>query len=138
MIEVAPLTLAHLDHLPLPAGLDQRAYFTPGSVACCVLKDGAPVFAGGIVNLMWNRGEAWILRTPFLLSHPKTCVRLMREFIPAMAADYGFVRVQATCIKGVSAKLFRHLGFDYEARLAKFGPNGETCDMYSRIFEVTA
>lgn len=135
-VEITPLTTEHLDALPLPPGLDRRAYFSEGSVAHCVLVDGTPVFAGGIVNLQWNRGEAWIVPTPFLRSHLLTCVRSMRDFLPQMAQSRKFARVQATCIEGVSASLFRHLGFAYEGTLRKFGPRGETCDLYCRIFEV--
>jgi hypothetical protein len=134
--EVVPLTDAHLDHLTLPEGLDRRAYFTPGSVACAVLADGEPVFAGGIVNLQWNRGEAWILPTPFMRSHFKTCYRLMRDGIPHMALRGKFGRVQATCACGTISSLFRHLGFHHEGRMARFGPNGEDCQMWSRCFEV--
>lgn len=136
MIEVVPLTTAHLDYLPLPKGLDRRAYFSPGSAAFCVLSDGEPKFAGGIVNLQWKRGEAWILPTPFMRSHLKTSVRLMKNYIPLLAEGYGFHRVQATCLKGISTSLFQCLGFSYEGLMKKFGPDGEDCDMWSRTFEV--
>lgn len=136
--EIVPLTAGLLDKLPLPAGLDRRSYFTTGSAAFCVMVEGEPVLAGGVVNLMWNRGEAWILPTPWFRSHLKSCVWLFREFIPFMAAEYGFRRVQATCPKGTSTKLFRLLGFKYEGTLVSFGPNGETCDICSRIFEVAS
>jgi hypothetical protein len=136
-VEIVALTTEHMNGLSLPRGIDKRAYFSPGSVAFCLLSGGIPVFAGGIVNLAWNRGEAWVLPTPFFRRHLSACLRCMREMLPYMASEYGFERVQATCIKGLSAKLFHHLGFSYEGTMAKFGPFGETCDMYSRIFEVT-
>ena len=49
-----------------------------------------------------------------------------------------FRRVQATCHKGQFPAFFLAcLEFEFEARLAKFGPNGETYDVRcSRIFEV--
>lgn len=136
-IEIVPLTPALLLKLPLPNGLDRRAYFTLGSAAFCVLNDGEPVLAGGIVNLLWGRGEAWVLPTPFLRSHLKTCFYIMRQFIPYIAGEWKFRRVQATCLEGMSASLFRHLGFTFEGTLASFGPAGEACNMYSRVFEVT-
>lgn len=135
-VEIVPLTYAHLASLPLPTGLDQRAYFTPGSIARCVLADGVPVLAGGIVNLFWGRGEAWILPTDYYRSHFKTCFRLLRDTIPHMAVRGRFARVQATCLCGVSGSFFRHLGFEYEGTMRHFGPQGEMCDMYARIFEV--
>lgn len=142
--EVVPLTFDHLDALLLdvPALSDsvisgdlQRAYFSLGSVAYCLLADGVPVFAGGVVNLQWKRGEAWILPTPFFRKHLKVCLRSIRNHLPGIASFYRFNRIQATCIEGVSAKLFLHLGFTYEGTMKRFGPNGETCDMYSRIFD---
>lgn len=111
-----------------------RAYFSPGSSALCLVADDEPVFAGGIVNLAWKRGEAWILPTPFFKRNIKVCLRALDEYLPKMAKGH-FVRVQATCIKGISARIFQHLGFEYEGTMKKFGPNGETCDMYARVFE---
>lgn len=137
-VEIVPLTTAHLDILPLPEGLDRRAYLSKGSAAYCVLADGVPVCAGGVVNLKWRRGEAWILPTPFFRSHLKTCFFIAREFIPFIAGEYRFHRIQATCVKDVSTKLFLSLGFTFEGTMAKFGPNGEACDMFCRTFEVAA
>jgi hypothetical protein len=139
---VVPLHPEHLDKLiedtPYTALAAQLrlAYFSPGSSACALLVDGTPVFAGGIVNMLWNRGEAWILPTPFLRSHPKICLRELRLHLPRMAAACRFERIQATCIKGVSGSIFEHLGFLYEGTLLRFGPHGETCNLYARIFEL--
>ena len=141
-VEVVPLNLEYLGRLMV--GADQsllaaqleRAYFSPGSVALCLLADGEPVFAGGIVNMQWNRGEGWFIPTQFFRAHVKVCLRSLREYIPRMAVENGFVRLQATCVKGVSFRILQCLGFEYEGTMKKFGPNGETCDMFSRIFEV--
>ena len=133
MYEVVPLTNAHLDRLRLPEGLDRRAYFTEGSRALCLLADGDTVFAGGIVNLQWSRGEVWCLPTPFFQRNIRTCFRHMRDRFPALVR--GFVRVQSACIQGKPTGVIRFLGFSYEGTLAKFGPNGEACDMYARICE---
>ena len=112
----------------------EQAYFSPGSVALCMRVDEEPVFAGGIVNLQWHRGEAWILPTPFFRHHVKTCYKNMRDALPKMAARGGFRRIQATCSIKVSPSLFQHLGFYHEGTLNGFGPNGETCFMYARLF----
>ena len=130
----------HLDKMvPEPlAGVTSsslgKAYFSPGSQALCLLVEGRPVFAGGIVNLEWHRGEAWLLPTPYFRTHIKSCFRLMQEWLPKMAEWGGFVRVQATCPEESSEILFRHLGFEYEATLKHFGPCGETCSMFARLF----
>ena len=136
MITVEWLTEEHLHYMPLPKGLDTRAYFTPGSAGFAVKEFELPVFAGGIVNLQWRRGEAWILPTPWFRTNLKTSFSLMKKYIPHIAFEYGFRRVQASCVAKTSTILFYHLGFQFEGALAGYGPNGETCDMWSRIFEV--
>jgi len=140
MTEIVPLTPEYLDKLlegapDLMAAQLSRSYFSPGSSSLCLLNDGEPVFAGGIVNLQWNRGEAWIIPTHFFRSHAKLCLRSLKEYLPKMAQECGFIRVQATCIKGVSDRIFPFLGFAYEGTLKKFGPHQETCTMWSRIME---
>lgn len=126
-----------------------RAYFSPGSAAYCLLLDGKPVFAGGIVNQEWHRGEAWILPTPFFRQHAKTCFGIIKRKLLEIAAEKvvddlytktpglrisRFVRVQAVAADGVSIALFEHLGFEYEGTLKHFGPLGETCRLYARFF----
>jgi len=109
-------------------------YLSSGSIAYCLLDSKEPVFAGGIVNNKWNRGEAWILPTPFFRKHVKTCFRYMRDLLPVMSEDGNFKRIQATCAINISTLLFDHLGFKYEGTLASFGPNGEQCHVYARLF----
>ena len=140
--KLVPLEREHLDTLmarsvfPIALTPDlTRAYFSPGSVAYCLLEDGEPALAGGIVNLGWNRGEAWMIPTPFLRNHLRFCLALIKKLLPAMAENYGFIRVQASCINDPSSKFAKGRGFEYEGTLKKFGPNGERCYMYSRIFE---
>ena len=111
------------------------AYFSPGSVAHCLLNDGVPVFAGGIVNLQWHRGEAWIWTTQFFRDHVKTCFGIIRKMLPRMATENGFIRVQAVASEGICTSLFEHLEFVYEGTLKHFGPFGETCRLYARFFE---
>jgi hypothetical protein len=140
-MEIIPLNNGHLDRLledfpkAFTTAVDPRAYFTPGSVAYCVLSDGEPVLAGGIVTLRWNRGEAWILPTQFFRSHLRSCLRELRRELPRIAFEGKFKRVQAVCVGTVSAKLFRHLDFEFEGICRKAGPQNEDCGMYARIFE---
>ena len=138
--KITALSSEHLDKLLPQAklGVDATAlrltYFSPGSVSYCLLADGKPVFAGGIVNLMWCRGEAWMLPTPFFREHVRDCFRRIKDIIPLMAKEGSFKRVQSTCAITVSAILFKHLGFKYEGTLSRYGPSGEDCFMYARLF----
>lgn len=130
-LEIVDLEIMHLEKLLVPF---QESYFSKGSAAYCLLADGEPVFAGGIVNLQWNRGEAWIAPTPFFRRHVKTCFRILKSKLPEIAARCHFRRVQAVCSIDVSGALFRHLDFKYEGKLECFGPFGEACIMYARVF----
>jgi len=131
--KVVPLTQEHLASWDIPTEV-KRAYMSPGSLAYCLLADGEPVFAGGVVNLHWSRGEAWMLPTEWFHNHVRTCFRFIKQMVPEMAKVGQFKRLQATCSIMISTNLFRHLGFEYEGTLKQFGPNGETCHMYARIF----
>jgi hypothetical protein len=145
-LEVVDLTIEHLKKLavdylvhastgPVTLEILEKSYFSAGSVAYCLLSDGEPVFACGIVNLQWSRGEGWILPTPFFKRHVKTCYRIFKKMLPEMALRNHFRRVQAVCAVGFPETLFPHLGFEYEGTLKCFGPFGEQCRMYARIFD---
>ena len=139
--EIVPLNSDHLDVLfgNRPVELQQeltRSYFSPGSRAECLLADGFPICAAGIVNMGWNRGEAWVLTSPMFREHLRAGVKAIRKRLPIIAAR--FRRVQATCMAGSPTSLIRALGFEYEATLKKFGNNGESCRVYARFFEEQA
>jgi hypothetical protein len=140
-LEIVEMEAEHLTKLLAVCPIDSvsretmaKAYFSAGSAAYCLLSDGEPVFAGGIVNLQWSRGEAWILPTPFFKKHLKTCFQTLKRMLPEVAARCHFRRVQAVCSVALAETLFAHLGFEYEGSLRYFGPSGERCKMFSRIF----
>jgi hypothetical protein len=135
--ELVTLEIGHLKKLmvlPPDSPITPESYFSEGSAAYCLLADGNPVFAGGIVNLQWNRGEAWITPNDFFHRNVKTCFRILKKMLPEIAASKKFRRIQAVCSANVPETLFLHLGFEYEATLKAFGPFGERCKMFSRIF----
>jgi len=134
------LSPEHLDkllsqmQLPVDAFSLRMAYLSAGSVSYCLLNGDEPILAGGIVNLMWHRGEAWLLTTPFFRKHLRECYKYVKSTLPRMAREGKFKRVQATCAVIMSTVLFDHLGFEYEGTMKCFGPSGETCHMYARLF----
>lgn len=140
--EVVKLEVTHLKKLlvlpstgPVTPETLEKSYFSSGSVAYCLLDDGEPVFAGGVVNLQWNRGEAWIIPNAYFRRHQKTCLRIFKKLIPEIAVKHKFRRVQAVCAVGQPETLFRHLSFECEGELKCFGPFGERCRLYARIFQ---
>ena len=148
-MEMIPLTGAHVREIfernlseeskPFPAGIAPadmiKAYLSPGSVAYCVIDKGLVIGAGGIINLQWRRGEAWILHTNLFYKYLKTCMKILKKGIPELAKQYGFRRVQATSFIN-NEKLFESLGFELESPSMKYyGPSGETARLYVRFFE---
>ncbi len=132
--KVTPLSHEYLTILGVRDIDLRRAYFSPGSVSYCLLADNKPVFAGGVVNMQWKRGEAWILPTSWFHKHKLVCLRYMARMLPCLAIEGSFKRIQATCIVNISTTLFDWLGFKYEGTLAAFGPNSETCHLYAKVF----
>jgi len=88
------------------------------------------IAAGGIVDIGWNRGEAWIVVDSSRLSGVRRAIRIIRESYQSMAKR--FRRVQAVCYCD-SDVLIRHLGLEYEATLRAYGPNGEDGRIYARV-----
>ena len=139
MTEIVPLTPEHLDKLlegapELLAAQLGRSYFSPDSLALCLVIDGEPCFSGGLVSLQWHRAEGWVLPSPFFRQHLRVCLREIKRELPRLAAKGGFRRIQATCVCGLSGKLFKHLGFEFEGIMKSFGPKGEDCEMWSKVF----
>lgn len=135
--KIVPLNREHIAKLlrgNIMAPSLVKAYLSEGSVAYCLFADSVPVFAGGVVNMQWQRGEAWILPTPFFRKHVRVCYRYVRDILPLVAVEGNFRRIQATCSIMVSTLLFIHLGFTYEGTMRSFGPSGETCHMYAKVF----
>jgi len=139
MIEIVPLESSHiekiydsLEKIPISKMDYITAALSPGSLAYAAIQDGTIVACGGIVNIGWNRGEAWLLITPQFKSCIKSVYGFMRKLLPQMAKSGKYRRVQATTWNNSS--LFKHLGFSVEGLLLCYGPNGEDTLMYSRIF----
>jgi hypothetical protein len=122
---------------PYPVTADEMiaAYMSPGSIASTLIADGDPVACGGIINIGWRRGEAWVLVTGNIGDYSKSLIKNMKKLFPIMAMAKGFRRVQATCHDS-SNHLFKILGFEHEAKLHAFGPVGEDVEIHYRLFEV--
>jgi hypothetical protein len=107
-------------------------WMIPGSQAMTLL-DPDPVVIGGIINMGWNRGEAWLEKAADYKIR-KDAFRAIRHFVDKLAEIGGFVRVQASSYQSDKCALFRHLGFIYEGARACYGPNRETSYLYARVF----
>jgi hypothetical protein len=111
-----------------------RAYLSPGSAALTLLVDNIPIAASGIINLAWNRGEAWLLTGPQFYSYRKTAYKYIKQLLPVLAKQKGFVRVQSVVTDECYSKIAKRLGFEYEGLLKAYAPMGRNAFMYARIF----
>jgi hypothetical protein len=142
MITIEPMVPEHvlsiLDGISVPMSSEDMitSYLSPGSISIAMLADGSPVACGGIINVGWHRGEAWVLTSSLSYLYSTRIVREMLRRIPEMAVRGGFRRVQATCFTAGRERFFRFLGFELETEkgLASYGPSGERAFMYAREF----
>lgn len=111
-----------------------EGYLAEGSVGRTVMLEKTPVLCGGIVNLGWRRGEAWVYHTKEFRKHLKSLYKILREEFYYMAKIGSFRRVQALVFYG-NGVLLEHLKFEWEGRMRCVGPNGEDAELFARIFD---
>ena len=145
-MQIVPLNIEHIRYIidvnkadgynvlhdAYPAETLAKAYLSKGSPAFC-LVNSEPIMAGGIINLDWHRGEAWVLHTKLMHKYLKTAIKALKEKLPKIAIENGFKRVQATSFID-NEDFLNVLGFHYEATLKGFGPNQEAGKIFVRFF----
>lgn len=99
-----------------------------------LMIDGIPEACGGIVMLDDTFGECWVL-IPRLV-HGIIVYRAILRGLDDLIKQYKFRRVQALIVEGFEKgfRLVKKLGFAFEGRLEKYGPNGETLHLYAKVF----
>jgi hypothetical protein len=145
--EIVPLQECHLKEIlsrnescgiHVPPGLTVasllEAYMSPGSIATCFLLDGKPAAIGGVINLQWHRGEAWLLVAQDMRKHFRAILRTSGELLQAYAELLKLHRLQAVSYWNESRKLLTLFGFNPEGTLKRYGPQGEPAVMYARFF----
>lgn len=118
---------------PMPTPEMVKIFVTPGSHAFTLLINDYPIACGGVVNMMWSRGELWLLIAPQFHDHLKTAYKHIKEAVPKLARLGSFRRIQAVTYDHCSS-LLNHLGFDKEGLMKCFGPQGQDAVLYSKIF----
>lgn len=100
--------------------------------------DGEIVGCAGIVLMEWNRGEAWTLLSSLFYKYKKISYRAIRNGLESIIRDKKLRRVQASVYEGtekICGNFLEHLGFEWEGKHRKFGPNGEDIHIYARVKE---
>jgi hypothetical protein len=106
-----------------------------GGPAYTLLIDGEIIASSGVVRQGWNRGEAWTLTGPLFYKYPKICIKAVKEYLQKIIEDEGLKRVQSLInVKHEwGDRWMKHLGFEKEGVLRKYGPEGDDYAIYSRI-----
>lgn len=99
------------------------------------LADGQIVACGGIISIWPGLAEAWIAVTPIARQHTHFLYRHVLAFLALVTDEYSLRRIEAHVNADFSrAVVFaERLGFKIDAPLLKYGPNGETFYLMSRV-----
>jgi len=99
------------------------------------LVDGQIVACGGIIPIWPGLAEAWIAVTPLARQHTHFLYRHVLAFLEVVTTTYSLRRIEAHVNAGFHrAVVFaKRLGFRIDAPLLKYGPNGETFYLMSRV-----
>ncbi len=103
--------------------------------AYTIVVDGEIVTCAGVVINQWHCGEAWTLLSGSFYLYPKTLYKIIKKYLGDIISDNKLVRVQAFVYseQEKAGNFCRHLGFEKEGRLKKYGPNHEDMDIYARL-----
>lgn len=104
--------------------------------AFTLIIDGEVVGCAGVVMMGWKRGEAWTLLSQLFYKYKKTSYKAIRNGLNSIIKNEGLRRVQASIYEGtekVCGEFLEHLGFKWEGKHIKYGPNGENVHVYARI-----
>jgi L-amino acid N-acyltransferase YncA len=90
----------------------------------------------GITQLYEKVGYAWMGPTRVGLKHPLAISRRIKIEIDRIAARLDLHRVQADVWEEapISIKFVEWVGFEYEGRMPKYTPDGDTYLRYARVY----
>lgn len=105
--------------------------------AYTLIIDGQVVGCAGVVIFAKGRGEAWALLSSLFYRHKKTAYRAIREGLGKIIDERKLYRVQGLVKPDLEAakNFIKHLGFQEEGLLRRYGLNGEDLIMFARTGE---
>lgn len=103
--------------------------------AYTLISDGVPVACAGLSLMEWEKAEAWALFSGDFQKHKLNIYRTIKLGLNAAFHDKKLVRIQATIDPRwtVNVKWIESLGFQYEGRLRKWGPDHGDHLLYSKV-----
>lgn len=121
-------------HSPL-SNRDTRDILIDKGHSICILDHKGPCGAAGAVPIWEGVCEVWAALTFDLKQKPLSLVRIMRTMIDALR-DNGMHRIQMTILEDDPGlcKWAETLGFTFEGRMLKYGPDKKNHLRYARVF----
>lgn len=91
--------------------------------------------SAGFVMYWPGVAEGWAIITDLIFKYPYTAHKLFKKMIAGIEKQYEIHRLQTLCLENFerSQRWLERLGFKYEGKMEKFGPNGETYLRYARV-----
>ena len=105
-----------------------------GGPAYTMMVDGEPVACAGIILQEWNKADAWALLSILFYHHKIKVYRVMKAGIESLIAERQLRRVQAFIDPRYPSAVdfIECLGFEFEGRLKKWGPQSEDFFIFAR------
>ncbi|MFN8995161.1 MAG: hypothetical protein ACK5X3_16065 [Pseudomonadota bacterium] len=138
-MEIVPYAREHLLALRVqPAQADAAPWITPdyaasleGGTSWTVLANCRPVFCGGSWELWPGRALVWAILSPEAGPHMARITRGVRRYLGLLPHRRVECYVDAGFEQG--ARWAAMLGFEREATLRAFLPNGNDAHIYARV-----
>lgn len=108
-----------------------REYQKIGPIVCSILENKT-LGVGGIGRIHSGFGIAWIIINKVFLQYPKYMLSICRKIIKEGSYHLGLHRVQMDIdiAHEENIRFAKKLGFEFEGRMRKFGPQMQDYDRY--------
>jgi hypothetical protein len=115
----------HEQHVSYLLNQDSYSAFVDEQLVAC----------GGVVNIWPGLAEAWIAVTPLAHTHTTFLLRTAKRYLDDRIQRHKLNRLEAHIREDfILARRFCYwLGFQFNTPLPKYGPNGETFLLMSRV-----
>lgn len=103
--------------------------------AFTLLVNNEPIACAGIALQEWSKAEAWAIFSSEFRNYKFIIYKFIKKGLAAAFHEHKLVRIQATIDPRYPENVpwIEKLGFEYEGRLRKWGPEGQDFLMYSRL-----
>jgi hypothetical protein len=132
-LDVLRIEPSHFGQPDCSLSLEDGHRFSDAGGAISVLHHGRILLIGGVVNIWPGRSEVWSV-----LAKGSEKQMLMLTKIARNTLELSFVkRLESYCLSGFSQgeRWLKILGFQHEATLKSYYPNGSDAELYVRIGE---